>query len=397
MASKRIPGPGRRALPWLTALAILALLPALATPAPVYRPAKVAQPARDAWPPLATLPPPPNPADNPTTAAKVELGRMLFWDGRLSGDGKTPCVACHDPALGWGEDRAISRSDDGSRHWRNSQTVLNSGYLDRLFWDGSAASLEAQARDAAEGAVAGNGDPALMEMRLRLVPEYVERFRQVFGSQWPRLNQAYMAIAAFQRTLVSDPRKVPFDRYLNGDTGALSASALRGYELFRGKAACIQCHHGPLASDQRFHALGVPEHPLFDSDPLHQITHRWQQIQKGVDQATYRRAGQDLGLYYVTRNAKDIGKFRTPPLRELKSTAPYMHNGIFATLAEVIDFYAEGGGRHGPHKSVFIWRLSLDAQERRDLVAFLESLSMDEPLRMQPPTLPPYEALKAPP
>lgn len=345
-------------------------------------------------PPLGPLPPVPVPADNPMTPEKIELGKMLFWDSRLGGDASSPCVACHVPGLGWGDAGEISRGYPGTQHWRNSQTVLNSGYYNKLFWEGNVTSLEAQAPAAAGGNVAGNGDASMMEMRLRFIPEYVERFKAVFGTPWPRITHAWKAIAAFERTIVSDATQVPFDRYMNGDKGALDESQLRGVALFNGKAGCIQCHNGPLASDQKFHALGVPENEVFFDQPLYQITHRWEHYQKGVTEEGYRNADRDYGHYYVTKNPKDIGKFRTPSLRELNYTAPYMHNGIFYTLDEVVEFYNEGGGQ-GPNKSPLIKPLGLTEQEQADLVAFLESLSMDEPLLMAPPELPPYAPLKA--
>lgn len=356
-------------------------------------PAKAA-PVMAAPPALGLLPPVSSMNDNPTTPEKVELGKMLFWDSRLSGDASTPCVACHVPEQGWGDGGEISRGYPGTVHWRNSQTVVNTGYLNKLFWEGNVTSLESQAPAAAEGNVAGNGDRSLMEMRLRFIPEYVERFKKVFGTEWPRMTHAYMAIAAFQRTLVSDPKQVPFDRFMNGDKAALSDGAKRGLELFNGKAGCLQCHNGSLGTDQKLHALGLPENEVFKTEPLNQITHRWEQYQKGVDEKTYRSAAQDMGYYYVTKNPKDIGKFRTPPLRELKYTAPYMHNGIFYTLDEVVDFYNVGGGTTGPNKSPLIKALGLNDKEKKDLVAFLESLSMDKPLLMSAPSLPPYQPMK---
>ncbi len=336
---------------------------------------------------LGPLPPVSVPADNPMSAAKVELGRLLFWDTRLSGNASTSCASCHAPQTGWGEPEALSRGYPGTRHWRNAQTILNAAYYSRLFWDGAADSLEQQAQSAAEGAVAGNGDAAMMEMRLRLVPEYVTRFREVFGTEWPRLHHAWQAIAAFQRTLVSDPKKVPFDRWLAGDADALSDSARRGYALFIGKAGCVQCHGGPLLSDQAFHALGVPRHPQSDSNPLVQITARWQSLQRGVSEAQYKSSDGDLGLAYLTRNPADAGRFRTPSLRELRYTAPYMHNGVFATLREVVDFFDQGGGE-GPNKAPQLRPLGLGATDKKDLVAFLESLSMDQPLLLAPPRVP---------
>ncbi len=359
---------------------------------PRFAPRAVREPEPVAPPPLASLPPAPVPADNPMSAEKIELGRLLFFDPRLSGDGSTPCMSCHFPGRGWGEGGTKSRGYPATWHWRNAQGVINAAYFGTLNWDGAATSLEAQAQGAAEGTVAGNGDPALMEMRLRFVPEYVARFRRVFGVEWPRLTQAYLALAAFERSLVSDPRRVPFDRYLAGDAGALSAEARRGLALFNGKAGCLRCHHGPLASDQVFHATGVPEPPFEGNTPLLQITHRWQNYQRGVPHAYYREGHGDLGLYYATKNPDDIGRFRTPSLRELKYTAPYMHNGAFATLREVVDFYDRGAGA-APNKPEWLRPLALTEDEKRALVAFLEALSMDQPLRVEEPELPKYSTL----
>ncbi|BFN28234.1 cytochrome c551 peroxidase precursor [Pseudomonas sp. SCT] len=350
----------------------------------------------DAHPPLAPLPPVPVPKDNPQSAEKIALGKQLFWDYRLSGDGSMPCVSCHLPALGWGDGGQISRGYPGTKHWRNSQTILNSAYYNKLFWEGSVNSLEEQAPSAAEGAVAGNGDPSVMEMRLRFVPEYVDAFKNVFGSQWPRMNDAYRAIASYQRTVVSDASKVPFDRYANGDKNALDTSQKRGMALFNGKAGCVQCHNGPLASDQKYYDLGLPDFAGFVDDPLYQVTHRWEHYQKGVSEPRYRAANMDYGLYYVTKNPKDVGKFRTPSLREAKYTAPYMHNGVFTSLQEVVDFYDRGGGS-GTSKSELLKPLKLAAQEKQDLIAFIEALSMSEPLLHDDPTLPgEYQPLPAP-
>jgi cytochrome c peroxidase len=379
----------------LVAATIAALAAGAAGFAPVAVAADTPAAKASAFPPLGPLPPVPVPADNPMSPEKIELGRMLFWDSRLGGDASSPCVVCHEPGKGWGDGGEISRGYPGTQHWRNSQTVLNSAYYNKLFWEGNVTSLEAQAPAAAEGNVAGNGDSSLMEMRLRFIPEYVERFRKVFGTEWPRITHAWQAIAAFERTLVSDPKRVPLDRYMNGDKNALNDSQKRGMALFHGKAGCIQCHNGPLASDQRFYSLGVPENEVFKTEPLYQITHRWEHYQKGVTEKGYRGADLDMGYYYVTKDPKDIGKFRTPGLRELKYTAPYMHNGIFYTLDEVVDFYNKGGGdANWPNKTPLVKPLGLTEQEKKDLVAFLEALSMDKPLLMDPPRLPPYQPLK---
>jgi cytochrome c peroxidase len=349
----------------------------------------VAQSQTPAHPPLAPLGPPPIPVDSPQTAEAVELGRMLFFDNRLSGNGQMGCAMCHRPDLGWGTGGAISLGYPGTIHWRNSQTILNAAYYTRLFWDGAVTSLEAQAPAAAGGAVAGNGDDALMEMRLAFVPEYRERFRQVYGTDYPRIYDAWRAISAFQRTIVTDTSRVPFDRFARGDRAAMTESAQRGMALFNGQAGCIACHNGPLASDQRFHRTGVPEPESFRTEPVQQITHRWEVYQKGVDEQTYRTAIGDHGLFYVTKRPEDLGRWRTPSLRELRWTGPYMHNGAFETLAEVVAFYDRGGGPGAER----LRPLGLNAQQQADLVAFLEALSMDEPLLMDDPELPPTEPL----
>jgi cytochrome c peroxidase len=352
-----------------TALSALLALPALAQSAP----------------PLATLTPPPIPADNPMTPEKIALGEKLYWDGRLSGNGSMPCSACLLPDLGWGTGGAISFGYPGTQHWRNSQTILNSAYYNKLFWEGSATSLETQAPAAAGGAVAGNGDGSMMEMRLRFVPAYVAAFKDVFGTEWPHVNNAWDAIAAYQRTIVTDATKVPFDRYLAGDTGAMSDAAKRGMDLYNGKAGCISCHNGALASDQKFYNTGVPAAEEFGIDPLYQVTLRWELYQKGVTEEVYRKGDDDLGLYHVTKQPKDKGKFRTPSLREVRWTEPYMHNGAFWSLADVVEFYNAGGGEG---QTAGLQPLGLDDGEKADLVAFLEALSMDEPMLAEPPDLP---------
>lgn len=343
-------------------------------------------PAAAAFSPLTALPAVTAPLDNPITPAKVELGRLLFFDNRLSGDLTSGCAACHAPELGWGDGNPLSLGYPGTQHWRNSQTIVNSAFLQKLFWAGEVTSLETQAVSAATGNLAGNVDPAMAEERLAQVPEYVQRFRRVFGVRRPSFELAMKAIATFERTLTSSDS--PFDRYMRGERAALSERALRGKKLFEGKAACIQCHNGALFSDEGYHALGVPEHPLFTQDPLRQIALRFQHYSRGVPDSVYRQANRDLGLYYPTGREADMGKFRTAPLRYLRYTAPYMHNGVFATLAEVVDFYDRGGGLD-PSTSPLLKPLGLSDAEKQDLLAFLDSLSGTEVL-MAAPELPPY-------
>ncbi len=353
------------------------------------------------FPALTALPPPPIPPDNLQTLdekgfptmddPKVQLGKLLFFDTRLSGDNSVSCATCHEPDQGWGLNSAISRGYPGTSHWRNSHTVVNSAYMWKLFWDGSAKALEPQAKAANTG-LSGNGKTDMMEERLRQCPDYVKMFKEVFGTEIPLLDDAWRAIAAFERVLVQPD--TPFDLYMKGDKTALDESQVRGLELFNGKAKCIQCHNGPMFNDQKFYNVGVPQQPSFLEDPIQQITHRFQYYSKGATENIYRNGKIDLGLYFVSKRKGDIGKFRTQTLRYLIYTPPYMHNGVFDTLEEVVDFYNDGGGEDMTHKSYGIANkskrlkpLNLTDPEKADLVAFLESLSGDE-LYMDPPVLP---------
>ncbi len=338
-------------------------------------------------PPLAVLPPVPFPLDNPFTPEKAELGRLLYFDTRLSGDGSLSCNSCHPASDGsWGVSSPISFGYPGSTHWRNAQTIINSAYYARLNWDGSATSLERQNKGAWTGAVAGNVDSAMAEERLAQIPVYVDLFRDVFGESYPSWDNALLAVATFQRTIVS--RNVPFDAYLAGDDAAISAEAQEGLALFTGKANCLACHNGGLISDDSFHNTGVPTYPGFTANPLEQITFRFQHWSKGVSEDIYTTSTTDLGLYYVTKLDSDKGKFRTPGLRDVCYTAPYMHNGAFNTLAEVVAFYNAGGGDHS-NQDPLLRPLNLTDAEQASLVAFLESLCGDQ-IIMTAPELPPY-------
>ncbi len=347
--------------------------------------------------PLAALGPPPEAPDNLTTPEKAELGKILFFDPRIGGDASTGCSTCHEPEQGWAWAEDFSRGYPGTVHWRNSQTIINSAYYPRLFWAGGASSLEKQARSAARGGVAGNGEADLMEARLALIPEYKKRFNDVFGTEWPIIKDVWRAIAAYERTLVQ--RDTPVDKYLQGDKAALSESQVRGKALFEGKAGCINCHNGEMATDFDFHNIGIPPNKRWEEDGLAQITFRFEQYAKGQTQEGYRTAKSDWGFYYRGKNSWDKGKFRTPSLRYATFTAPYMHNGVFYTLEEVVDFYDRGGfdeeGRttlFPKNKSKLIKPLGLSDEEKEDLVAFLEAFSGDE-ITVEKPEQPAYAPL----
>ncbi|MEZ8294425.1 cytochrome-c peroxidase [Vibrio splendidus] len=339
----------------------------------------------------------PVPADNKQTPEKIELGKILFYDGRLSGDTTSPCAGCHIQSQGWGFPDDLSMGYPGTVHWRNSQTIINAAYYDKFFWAGSAMSLEAQAKDAAKGAVAGNGEDDIMEARLALVPEYVERFKRVFGDDTPKIHNAWRAIAAFERTMIQ--RDTPIDNYLLGDKTALSESQLKGKALFEGKANCIACHNGALATDQKFYNIGVPPSPWWNDEGLAQITFRFELYSKGVTEEMYRTTKADPGAYFRAKRKEMLGKFRTPSLRYTKYTAPYMHNGTIPTLEAVIDFYDRGGvaddGRttgYPQTKSALIQPLGLTEQDKKNLLSFVEAFS-GEQIFIEEPTIPEYQPL----
>lgn len=340
------------------------------------------------FPPLDVLPEPPFPPDNPFSDDKVELGLLLYFDNRMSGDGSLSCNSCHPASDGsWGIASPISFGYPGSSHWRNASTIINSAYYSKLNWDGSKTSIEKQNKGAWGGAVGANVDSGMAEERLAQIPEYRDRFHEVFGTDYPLFNDALKAVATFQRTIVS--QNVPFDAFISGDESAISGSAARGYDLFTGNAGCISCHNGALISDDTFHNTGVPGYPGFENNPINQITFRYEQWAKGVSEQIYDEATEDLGFYYGTKLDSDKGKFRTPGLRDVCYTAPYMHNGAFGTIEEVVAFYNAGGGDH-PNKDSELKPLNLSPEEQADLVSFLESLCGDK-ITFDAPELPPYE------
>jgi cytochrome c peroxidase len=282
----------------------------------------------------------PSPADNPQTEAKVELGRRLFFDPRLSLDRSTSCASCHSPEKAFTDGLARSKGFQGVSLPRNSPTVLNAAYNSAQFWDGRAATLDEQCKgplmSAAEMSMI---DEQHLVQRLNHIPAYAQDFKTVFNAG-PSLDRVAKAIAAFERTLVTPDSR--FDRYAHGDKSALNATEKRGLALFFSKAACSECHKGPNFTDNQYHDLGI--------------------------------AGGDAGRYYVTRKEEDRNAFKTPTLRNVELTAPYMHDGTTATLQEVIDLYDRGGGER-THKSKLLYPLNLTVQEKADLLAFLKTLT----------------------
>lgn len=309
------------------------------------------------------LPPVPVPADNPPTTETVALGRRLYYDGILSADNSISCASCHAPGAGFGDPRQFSVGVGGKLGTRNSPPVANAAYYVTQFWDGRAASLEKQA----EGPVA---NPVEMAHTLKGVEEvlngnasYREQFARAFGPGRITYDMVARAIASFERTILMG--NSPFDRwYFNGDEKAVSTAAKRGFEVFRrvDKGNCASCHtfghSDALFTDNQFHNIGVG---VKDEIPT------------------------DLGRYEVSRSEPDRGAFKTPSLRNIALTAPYMHDGSLRTLKEVIDFYV-GGGNSNPHLDPKIKSLEyLSGQERADLQSFLESLTGEAPPNSGPP------------
>lgn len=301
-------------------------------------------------------------------AAKAALGKRLFYDPRLSGDAAISCATCHKPEHGFATADALSEGYPGNLHFRNSQSLINVGHKKSWLHDGRIGTdLNDVTREMITETYLMNMDMRIMQERLKQDPVYVQMFKDA-GMSEPSNGGARSSIPEFLKTLTS--RNAPFDR------GQLSAAAKKGFELFKGKAGCAQCHSGPLFSDGQAHNTGVPENLDVFLDPARHQAFLAYALFMGVENLYNLK--RDPGAHVRTHKAdgSDLGKFMTPSLRELKQTAPYMHNGMLATLTDVVEFYDQGGGADS-HKSPLLKPLQLSAAEKRSLVAFLEALSGD--------------------
>jgi cytochrome c peroxidase len=284
------------------------------------------------------------PPDNPYSKEKVELGKLLYFDKRLSADGSVSCATCHHPKHGFSDGAPVSTGIKGQKGGRNSPTIINRAYTLAQFWDGRAATLEEQAKGPMANPIEmGNTHEAIVS-RLRTVPGYRARFKQVFGTEEFDINHVAKAIATFERTVLSG--NSAFDRYKAGDKKAITPEQVTGMDVFFGKAKCANCHEGINFTTNAFHNIGV-----------------------GTD-----KPEPDEGRYVVTKNPADWGAFKTPTLREIAHTAPYMHDGRFMTLEEVVDFY-DKGGISNKNLDEQIKPLKLTAAEKKALVSFLRALS----------------------
>lgn len=321
----------------------------------------------------------PIPKNNPQTPEKIELGKKLFFDRRLSGDGTMSCATCHMPEQGFTDGQDISLSYPTTKNWRNSPTLINVAFYKNLFYDGRVKTLEDQALFPMMSAFEMNQNLDFVEEEIRAVPEYVEAFKKVFGGE-PNRERIAMAIASFERTLIS--LKAPYDRFLRGEKSALSDDARKGYEIFKGKGKCAECHYGANLSDDKFYALNVPENPVLLNEPRVTATMRF--VAKVYHYRDYRNLKEDPGRYLITKDKKDWKAFRTPGMREIAKTGPYMHNGVFNSLDEVIDFFNAGGGKGNKYLKF----LGLNDDEKRALKVFLVDALSGEELKITYPDVP---------
>lgn len=312
-------------------------------------------PAQTKWP--TGLPELEYPEDNPHSPEKVELGRMLYFDKRLSADNSVSCASCHDPKLGWSNNDATAVGVGGKRGGRSAPTIINSAFQKFQFWDGRAGSLEEQALGPIANPIEMNLPIEEAVKKLGAIEGYQKRFQEVFGSGVTAENLA-KALAAFERTIVSG--NAPYDRFKAGDKTALSEEAQLGMKLFFGKANCSACHNGPHFSDGGFHNVGVGSS---SGEP-------------------------DLGRRKISGIEGDNGSFRTPTLREIARTAPYMHDGSLKTLEEVVDYY-DKGGHPNRYLDEEIFALKLTPEQKKALVTFLrEGLASPDYPEIAPPELP---------
>ena len=337
----------------------------------------------------------PLPEQKAPKASLVEMGKRMFFDARFSGDGGISCATCHDPRQGFGKStdakgkpQQLSEAYPGTKYFRNAPTLINVRYKADFAhvgwgWDGRmGANLNDVMRNEITETMILNLDMRLMHERMKQDPVYVKMCQENFNGECSS-GKGRKALVAFVETLVS--KDAPFD------TGKMSTAAGRGRALFQGKAGCIQCHNGAYFSDGKPHNTGVAENMEVFTNPMRHMTYRSVISNHGVPNADNWR--RDVGFFLVSKDYADVGKFITPTLRELKYTGPYMHNGVMATLAEVVEFYDQGGGKDDPLPNE-LKPLGLSAEEKKNLVAFLESLSSANPVTVEKVNVPQkYQAI----
>lgn len=334
------------------------------------------------------LPPVPIPPDNPQTQAKIELGDKLFHDARFSADGKVSCSTCHDSGKAFTDNRRVSKGFKDLTGTRNAPTVVNAAYMTTLFWDGREPDLEGQSRQPPVNPVEGGlPDHQPIVGILRTDPAYVRAFREVFGIAPEKITMDHYAkaIASFERTLVAGDS--PFDRYLYGDDPkAMNEAAVRGFRVFTGQGRCVSCHTieqtQALFTDSRFHNIGVGFKSIRGRE--NDIAAKFLAAKQGgadVDRTVLTDpAASELGRFAVSEDVTTVGAFKTPTLRNIDLTAPYMHDGSLKTLEDVVDFYNNGGreSENDPLSEFLsggIRPLNLSDRQKADLVEFMKALT----------------------
>lgn len=331
------------------------------------------------------------PPDNPLTEQKVALGEALYFDKRLSVDGTVSCATCHDPATAFADRNSLAVGVGGRIGTRNVPTTLNAMFNQRQFWDGRARSLEEQAMQPLLNPLEmGMPDREAVETRLNAIPEYRQSFEAAFGTGAIKFDDVARAIASYERTLLSADS--PFDRFMAGDPRAITESQKRGWQLFRGKANCIACHtfsrESPFFTDNKFHNTGVGA-DLNLEELLNGL--RSQSVDeldsKHLSKLAHTEKFTELGRFLITRQKQDIGVFKTPTLRDIELTAPYMHNGSEKTVLDVMNFYNQGGNKNR-YLDEKLRPLNLSDKELSDLVEFMRALTSNSVLRRAQQTSP---------
>jgi cytochrome c peroxidase len=328
------------------------------------------------------------PKDNPLSVEKIALGRALYFDKRLSIDGTVSCATCHDPALAFTDSQAVAIGGRDRRGKRNAPTILNTVFNETLFWDGRARSLEDQVKHPLLSSFEmGMENEKELINRLSSIPEYQRQFKRVFKSDRLTIDTIAKAIAAYERTLLSG--NSPFDRFITGKGTAITDSQKRGWELFKGKAKCIECHKysplSPFLTDFEFHNTGVAAMDTLLDELMRTVAKSPAETSGTL--LAHSAGFSELGRFAVTLQQLDIGAFKTSTLRDIELTSPYMHDGSLKTLIDVVQFYNRGGNtNHYLDKRMHA--LQLTDGEVNDLVQFLRALTSDDVLRQCQTTTP---------
>jgi len=306
---------------------------------------------------IGNLPKIKHPKNNPYTREKSTLGKHLFFDPRLSASKQVSCASCHEPQLGWADGKRIAHGDFQQPGKRNTPTLINIGFATSLFWDGRASSLEEQAPGPIENPIEMNTKIETAVKNIQEINGYKPLFLKAFGDTIVNETRIKKALATYQRTVKSTRSR--FDLFIDGMDNEYTDQEVLGLHLFRTKAKCANCHNGPYFSDQKFHNLGL---------------------------SYYGRFYEDLGLYNITGKKEDVGKFKTPTLREVAKTGPWMHNGLMMDLDGIMNMYNVGmptlkrkahqlNDTLFPTKSNLLDSLYLSRKERNAVEAFIKTLS----------------------